>query len=171
MKVLEITPRSEPKELTACVLEWSRFDLDRAIPLPGASESLVEIRSLHTSAWPDQLLAEAWRILRPGGIVRVEALDMEAVLKAYLEESFAGQVYEPTSGVMRPAEWFELLWPAPFDRVRMRLGRLPERAPAMAFSWGTGRRNDLAILLEAHRFHLARCLPCRSGMILAEARR
>src|SRR5262245_53318777 len=67
-------------------------DLSRDIPLPtGSCDVVYHSAALEHMRCPDarRFLEECWRILRPGGILRVAVPDLEKICRLYLEKLHA----------------------------------------------------------------------------------
>jgi SAM-dependent methyltransferase len=96
-------------------ITWKKGDLTK-LPLADASVDVALLsQTLHHAARPDRVLAEAARILRPGG--RVLLLDLREHDQAWVRERLG----DVRLG-FRDAELEQLLRDAGFERVRVTVG-------------------------------------------------
>jgi ubiquinone/menaquinone biosynthesis C-methylase UbiE len=96
-------------------ITWKRGEIEK-VPLADAQVNLVLLsQALHHAACPDRAVAEAARILKPGG--RVLVLDLRAHeehwVKERLDDRWLGFDEATIEGLLRAAG---------FDRVQVRVG-------------------------------------------------
>ncbi len=96
-------------------ITWKRGDIER-VPIPGRAVDLVLLsQALHHAKAPERALAEAWRILRPGG--RVLVLDLRQHDQAWVRSTL-GDTWLGFSDV----EMKRLLKRSGFEDVRVQVG-------------------------------------------------
>lgn len=106
----ELARRRKVKNIT-----WKRGDLEK-VPLPDASVDIaIASQALHHAADPAQALAEAHRILRPGG--RLVVLDLREHDEAWVKDKLGDQWLGFT-----PDRLEELITDAGFRQVTVRVG-------------------------------------------------
>jgi SAM-dependent methyltransferase len=96
-------------------ITWKKGDLER-LPMPDASVDVALLsQALHHAAKPERALAEAFRVVRPGG--RVLILDLrqhdETWVKAKLGDKWLGFTDAALTALLRGAG---------FERVRLQVG-------------------------------------------------
>jgi SAM-dependent methyltransferase len=107
-------------------IPWSRdifcHDIRKPLPFPGGSAEAVYASHVLEHLYREQgqqLIQEAFRVLAPGGIVRIVVPDMHTIVREYLGESpFAES--NASQSAMPPAdrlnERFLMRWPSPLKR-------------------------------------------------------
>lgn len=96
-------------------ISWKRGELEK-VPLPDRSVDVaIASQALHHATDPAKALAEAWRILRPGG--RLLVLDLRQHEEAWVQDKLGDQWLGFT-----PDGLESLITHAGFDRVTVRVG-------------------------------------------------
>lgn len=112
-------------------ITWKRGELEK-VPLPDAAVDIVVVsQALHHAKEPATALAEAYRILRPGG--RIVVLDLRQHEEAWVQDALGDEWLGFT-----PSQLESLMKGAGFDRVTVRTGARKNADPfAVLIAAGT----------------------------------